>query len=110
MQIYTFSGGKLKVVTNTNYTTIKNQYELTFDERSEIRPSIEDNSIQKTNYNFVKIADINNIDLNSIIDVIAIVKSVGEYIEIPSKQYQGMYIMYIIYRVYVYVYILCVYL
>lgn len=45
-QVYTFSQGKLKVVTNKQYTTIKNNYELTFDTNSEIRPAQDNNDIK----------------------------------------------------------------
>ena len=38
-QVYTFSGGTLKVVQNRQYSTIKNQYELTFSATSVILAS-----------------------------------------------------------------------
>lgn len=62
-----FSGGKLKVVTNTQYTSIKNNYEITFDTASVITPASEDDSIKKINLNFVKIAEIGNKEVNSVI-------------------------------------------
>lgn len=66
--VYTFSGGKLKIVSNQQYSNIKNPYELTFDVHSEIRPAAEDGAIRSTAaYHFVKIANIGNMETNKLV-------------------------------------------
>jgi replication factor A1 len=48
------SGGRLKVA-QKQFSSIKNDYEITFDTNSEIRPVDDDNSIQTVNFNFKKV-------------------------------------------------------
>lgn len=84
---YCFSGGKLKVVTNTQYTTFKNNYELTFDVTSDIRPALDDDSIKKATFKFVKISQIGALETNAVCDVIGIVRQAGEVSEIVSTKY-----------------------
>jgi len=89
-KVYLFSSGRVKPVANKQYTSIKNDYELTFDERSDIRPvADDDDSIKSQQYNFIKINQINNIDPNQTIDVIGIVKSYSEVAEIVSTKLGG---------------------
>jgi replication factor A1 len=87
--VYTFSGGKLKVVTNKQFTSIKNNYELTFDSNSDIRPSLDEDGIKTIQYNFVKIADIANVEVNQLIDVMTIIKDVNDPTEIVSQKMGG---------------------
>jgi len=49
-----FSGGKLKVA-NKQYSSLKSQYEITFDQTSEIRPVQDDATIQRVTFNFKKV-------------------------------------------------------
>ena len=53
-QVYTISGGKLKIA-NRQYTSIKNNYEITFDRSTEIHPCEDETSIKNASYNFVKV-------------------------------------------------------
>lgn len=86
---YLFSGGKLKVVTNPQYSTIKNNYELTFDVSSEIRFSQDDDGIKKATFKFTKIAQIANLETGAMCDVIGIVRSASQLSEISSAKMGG---------------------
>ncbi len=61
-----FSNGKVKAVTNSSFTTIKNPYEITFDTSSDIRPA-PDTNIGPLRFSFVKIADLVNKDNNALV-------------------------------------------
>lgn len=87
-QVYTFSGGRLKVG-DRKYSTIKNDYELTFDANSEIRPVANDNEIKSMSYSFVKIGDIANKEVNAIVDILAIVRSASDCNEVVSTKLGG---------------------
>ena len=69
-QVYTFSQGKLKVVTNKQFTTIKNNYELTFDNNSEIKPCQDTADIKSYSFNFVPIANLANCEINHLVDLL----------------------------------------
>ncbi len=64
-QVYTFSGGKVKMVANPQFNTMKNSYEVTFDVTSDIRPAVDDKEIGGVRYSFVKIAAIAGMDVNT---------------------------------------------
>lgn len=89
-RVYSFSGGKLKPVANPQYSTIKNSYEITFDQQSIIQPCDDDKSIEKNKFEFIKISDIQEeANLNKTVDVIAYVRSAGEAQRITSKNQAG---------------------
>lgn len=74
---------------NKQYTTIKNQYEITFNINSEIRAVADDTTIQEQHFNFIKIDSIIHQEPNSIVDIVGIVKSATEPSEITSKSMGG---------------------
>lgn len=79
-----FSGGKVKMA-NRKYSSINNDYEITFDQHSEINMAPEDTNIKTVNYNFKKIAEIESLPPDTTIDIIGIVKHVGDCAELTSK-------------------------
>jgi replication factor A1 len=83
--VYTFSGGRLKVA-NMQWNTCKSQFEITFDQNSEIHLDNDTGEIQQQIYEFVKINAIENVDANKNIDVLAVVKHVGEPASLISKK------------------------
>jgi replication factor A1 len=87
-QVYTFSGGRLKVG-DRKFSTIKNDYELTFDANSDIKPVANDSDIKSMNYNFVKIATIANKEVNTTVDILAIVRSATDCAELISTKLGG---------------------
>lgn len=83
-RVYTFSGGKLKVA-NMQYNSCKSQFEITFDQNSEIQLDTSGDDIRDS-YSFVKIAALENVDPQGLVDILAVVKHVGETNSIVSKK------------------------
>eukprot|EP00796_Vickermania_ingenoplastis_P008248 gene8248-5769_t len=76
-QVYYFSGAQVKNA-NRRFSNVNNDYELTFDRTSDIRPCRMDNAasaLPTKRYNFVPI-EILKQRLNSLVDVIGVVLSV----------------------------------
>jgi replication factor A1 len=88
-QVYLLSGGKIKLVQNKQYTHIKNNYELSFDANSDIRPCVNDGTIKTQPYKFVSIANLPTVDPNELVDIIGVVKSFGDVAEISIKSQGG---------------------
>lgn len=85
-KVYCFSGGKLKAA-NMQYNTCKSSFEITFDENAEISLAEDTGDIQQQSYdNLTPIGDLDSVDPGANVDVIGIVKSVGEPGSILSKK------------------------
>ncbi|OWZ15637.1 DAN Replication protein [Phytophthora megakarya] len=82
--VFFFAGGKVKM-TNRKWSSVDNDYEISFDPHSDISPAPEDGQISQMNYAFKKIAEIESVPADSNLDVIAIVRDVGQVNEITSK-------------------------
>ena len=84
-KIYTFTNGRLKLA-KQEYNTCSSSFEITFDENSKIDLMYDDGLIPLQKYNFISsINDIQTLQENTVIDVIAIDKSIGECTELTSK-------------------------
>lgn len=83
-QTYTFTGGRMKVA-NAKFNPCSSNFEITFDTKTEIHKVANDDSIRQT-YNFVKIADLAQREENNTVDVIAVVRSVSDPVQIVSKK------------------------
>jgi replication factor A1 len=80
-----FSGGRLKVA-NKQYTSIKNNYECTFDAQAGIRPAPEDDSSQyKLQFDFVEVAALEQVEPNAIVDIIGVITDTGSCQQLTSK-------------------------
>lgn len=85
-KIYTFTGGRLKVA-NMQYNTCKSSYEITFDQNAEIHAMPDEGNIKQQGYNFItNISEIEMLEANKTVDVIAIIKHVGECTKLLSKK------------------------
>ena len=84
--VYLCSGGKIKPVANRQFTNLKNEYEITFDEHSTFEEAADDADISQQAYNFVKIGAIANVEPNTTCDVIAVVKNVSDLQTIVSAK------------------------
>ena len=82
---YIFSCGKIGPVKNPRFSTLKNPYEITFDQNTQIEICADDSDIQGPKFSFVKLAEIANAALEAHVDVIAILRSVGDVQELVSK-------------------------
>lgn len=83
--VYCLSGGRLKAA-NMQYNTCRSSYEITFDQNSEICKEDDTGDIVQQNYNFVPIVSLENTEPNGFVDVLGVVKSVGEPGIIVSKK------------------------
>jgi len=85
-RVYTFSGGRLKVA-NMQYNKCKSQFEITFDENSDIHLEEGNQGADiRDSYEFIKIAQLEQTEPNSIVDILAVVKHIGECATIVSKK------------------------
>lgn len=82
-QVFFFSGGKLKIA-NKKYCQLKNEYEITFDERSEVREAPDDVSISKMTYEFIKLSELAAKAKDDTVDVLGVVKSFSDVTALNS--------------------------
>ena len=72
--VATFSGGKLKMA-NKQWTSIKNEYEITFDRSATINVvADDDDSIKSIMFEFVKLAKIEDLPIKATIDCAGVVR------------------------------------
>lgn len=85
-QIYKISGGTLRFA-NKKFNSLKNDYEIVLDTNSVVQRVDGANvRVPKVLYSFVNIDQINDVAANEVIDVIGIVKEVGELGTIKTKK------------------------
>ncbi|XP_061197079.1 replication protein A 70 kDa DNA-binding subunit-like isoform X2 [Saccostrea echinata] len=84
-KVYYFSKASLKTA-NKQYTTVQNDYEMTFNADTMIEPCDDDSSLPTMNFNFVKINELDSKAPNSLVDVIGVVKTCGDVSTIIGKQ------------------------
>jgi hypothetical protein len=67
------------------HTRTQHEYEITFNNDSEIHPVDDDKKIKAMNLNFTKIAGLKDIEIGSQTDVIAVVKDYSDMTTIMTK-------------------------
>ncbi|WJX56186.1 hypothetical protein P8452_41866 [Trifolium repens] len=84
-KVYLVSRGSVKPA-QKNFNHLSNDQEITLDMKSVIQPCLEDdNSIPMQKYNFRSIGDIESMENNSIVDLIAVVTSISPTASIIRK-------------------------
>lgn len=73
--VYFMSGGKLKAA-NKQYSSIPNEYELSFDGNSSVMPAGEDTGIKRVQYAFVSIAALEHQAKDALVDVVGVMKEI----------------------------------
>ena len=76
-QLYEIKGGYVKI-NDKKYTRIKSDYKIVLDENSKITKKIDNGTIKKNNMSIIRIKDIQNMNLYSIVDLCVVVLNVGE--------------------------------
>lgn len=77
-KVYFLSKGTLKPA-NKQYTSIKNDYELTFNSETTMMPcEDEDSTIPNVQFDFRTISDLQDINPDSMVDIIGVAKSAGD--------------------------------
>ena len=89
LQVYTFSGGQLKVA-DRKFNTLKSDYEINFNSYTDIHPVAEDDSnIKQVQYHFTKVGDLANAAVNATVDVLVVVRAASECSELISQKLGG---------------------
>ena len=84
--VATFSGGRVRAA-NKQWTSIKNEYELSFDRSARITPIQEDDaSIKKIHFDFEKLNSIEAKEANATLDICAVVKQYQPISSIISRK------------------------
>ncbi|KAM3601389.1 uncharacterized protein V6R79_012095 [Siganus canaliculatus] len=83
-KVYYISKATLKAA-NKQYTTLKNDYEMTLHAHSSIMPCDDCGGIPTVHCDFVPIAELENRDKDTIIDVIGVCKSAEDVSRITTK-------------------------
>uniref|UniRef100_A0A673A7Q2 Replication protein A subunit n=1 Tax=Sphaeramia orbicularis TaxID=375764 RepID=A0A673A7Q2_9TELE len=82
--VYYVSKGSLKIA-NKQYTSVKNDYEMTLNGESTILPCEDSSDVPMVQCDFVSIGDLEVKDKDSIVDVIGVCKSVDEVTRLTTK-------------------------
>lgn len=83
-KVYIFANGQVKMA-NKKYTSIKNDFCLTFGNETEIQECNEDNNIQTQGFSFTKIEQIKDLPTLSTIDVIEVIFELSTIVQIRTK-------------------------
>ncbi|XP_013793564.2 replication protein A 70 kDa DNA-binding subunit-like [Limulus polyphemus] len=84
-KVYYISKGSLKTA-NKQYTSIKNDYEMTFNNETTVIPCHENvNVIPMLQFNFVPINNLEQVAKDSLVDVIGVCKSSSDLQTLVSK-------------------------
>ncbi|KAM9333211.1 replication protein A 70 kDa DNA-binding subunit-like isoform 2-T2 [Pholidichthys leucotaenia] len=83
-KVYFISKATVKMA-NKQYSTLKNDYELTLHSHSSIVPCDDGQSIPSVRCDFVSIAELENRDKDAIVDVIGVCKSAEDVSRITTK-------------------------
>lgn len=83
--VYIMSGGKLKLA-NKKFTSIRNDYEITFDERSVIQPAEDDTRIKKMMFNFTKFSELESLPPNTTVDALGVIKEATPAVRIATRR------------------------
>ncbi len=83
-KVYLFSNGQVKLA-NKKFTSIKNDYCLTFDQNADVIEAEEDNTIKKQGFSFVNLKAIQDIVQQQAVDVIGVLVDIGQIGNVPLK-------------------------
>uniref|UniRef100_A0A3P9BK43 Replication protein A subunit n=1 Tax=Maylandia zebra TaxID=106582 RepID=A0A3P9BK43_9CICH len=83
-KVYYISKGSLKLA-NKQYTSVKNDYEMTLNGESTIIPCEDSCDVPMVQCDFVSIGDLENRDKDAIVDVIGVCKSVDDISRLTTK-------------------------
>lgn len=73
------------------FSNLPNDYELTFERDTVVEKAEDADNVPQVRYNFTTVSDLQTIEKDSTIDIIAVLKEVGEVSQITSKSTQKPY-------------------
>ncbi|OJD36993.1 replication factor-a protein [Diplodia corticola] len=82
--VYYISNCKVQLA-KRQFSNVNNDYELTFNNDSIVEPADDPDSVPQPRYNFTSIGDLQEVEPNTAIDTIGVLKDVGELSEVISK-------------------------
>jgi len=82
-QVYYISNANIKLA-NKQYNNVKNEYEMSLDVNTNI-VLCNDNKNLQMHYSFIPISQLENIEKDSLVDVIGVVDQMDEVVQITSK-------------------------
>ncbi|KAF6299555.1 replication protein A1 [Rhinolophus ferrumequinum] len=83
-KVYYFSKGTLKIA-NKQYTAVKNDYEMTFNNETSVIPCEDDRHLPTVKFDFTGIGDLESKPKDSLVDIIGVCKSYEEATKITVK-------------------------
>ncbi|KAI9686110.1 MAG: Replication factor A protein 1 [Bogoriella megaspora] len=84
-QIYYISTPCRVQMAKKQYSNVNNDYELTFERDTVVEKAEDQDDVPQVRYNFTSIGDLQNVEKDTLIDTIGILKEVGEVSQIVSK-------------------------
>ncbi|XP_011811697.1 PREDICTED: replication protein A 70 kDa DNA-binding subunit [Colobus angolensis palliatus] len=83
-KVYYFSKGTLKIA-NKQFTAVKNDYEMTFNNETSILPCEDDHHLPTVQFDFTGIDDLESKSKDSLVDIIGICKSYEDATKITVR-------------------------
>ncbi|ELV11146.1 Replication protein A 70 kDa DNA-binding subunit [Tupaia chinensis] len=83
-KVYYFSKGTLKIA-NKQFTTVKNDYEMTFNNETSVMPCEDDHHLPTVQFDFTKIDELESKSKDSLVDIIGVCKSYEDATKITVK-------------------------
>ncbi len=72
-------------IAKKQFSNLSNDYELSFEKDTVVEKADEQNDVPQVRYNFTTIADLQSVEKDTTIDIVGILKDVGETSQIVSK-------------------------
>ncbi|KAM5215481.1 replication protein A 70 kDa DNA-binding subunit [Hipposideros larvatus] len=83
-KVYYFSKGTLKIA-NKQFSAVKNDYEMTFNNETNVMPCEDDHHVPTVKFDFTGIGDLESKSKDSLVDIIGVCKSCEEATKITVK-------------------------
>ncbi|KAL3435717.1 hypothetical protein BDV09DRAFT_167148 [Aspergillus tetrazonus] len=84
-EVYYISSPCRVQIAKKQFTNLNNDYELTFERDTLVEKAEEQNDVPQVRFNFTTIGDLQSVEKDTTIDVIGVLKDVGETTQIVSK-------------------------
>ncbi|GAA99937.1 uncharacterized protein L969DRAFT_86148 [Mixia osmundae IAM 14324] len=84
-KVYYVSKARVNISKNKQYNPTNNEYEIMFERDTQVELCTDTTDLPQVKYNFVNLSDLTTQEANAMIDVLGVVKEVGELSSIVSK-------------------------
>ncbi|EMG51139.1 RFA1 Replication factor A protein 1 [Candida maltosa Xu316] len=83
-KVYYISKARVQAA-RKKFNTLSHPYELTLDKDTEITECFDETDVPKLHFNFVKLDQVQNLEVNSVVDVVGVLKTVNPAFQITAK-------------------------